>query len=174
VIGYDSLFILLWGVSVTTTQKVATTPPRIYLDLETKRRLEDIGKKSESFNDIVVRLLNAEFEGVPEDTLQKLEAIATALDMPLNQLNVSHAFLRWWSKVGAVLGFSGDKFFDMGLSQVQKTNVITFFEDEDPTRTRMRLAIGALQGLIKEDGIKELVPHLEAVVEILGEAALEV
>jgi hypothetical protein len=57
---------------------------------DNKSELEDIGKKSESFNDIVVRLLNAEFEGVPEETLDKLEAITTALDMLLNQMNASH------------------------------------------------------------------------------------
>jgi hypothetical protein len=55
-----------------------------------KKCLEDIGKKSESFDDIVVRLLNAEFEGVPEETLGKLEAITTALDMLLNQMNIFH------------------------------------------------------------------------------------
>ena len=52
------------------------------------------------------------------------------------------------------------------------THTLEIFEDDDPTHTRMRLAIGALQKLIKRDGISELEPYLKELVEILTEKAV--
>jgi hypothetical protein len=52
------------------------------------------------------------------------------------------------------------------------THTLEIFKDDDPTYTRMRLAIGALQQLIKRDGISELEPYLKEFVEILTEKAV--
>ena len=60
-----------------------------------------------------------------------------------------------------------------GESTFDASQPFAFFEDDDPTRTRMRLAIGALQQLIKLDGVTELEPYLKELVEVLIEKAVK-
>jgi hypothetical protein len=155
---------------------------RIYLKPGTKQALEDMGRKKETFNDVIERLLKKQFDDVPEETRKTLEAILSAVDKPFTLMNVSQGLAKFGTKALAVLGYSGDKFFDMGVSTAQKANIITFFEDDDPTRTRMRVVIGSLQGLIKDNKVPsalicphcgEKVSYLEAIVELFGTAALE-
>lgn len=118
---------------------------RIYLYPETKSELRKIGDRSQSDNKVVSNLINTHKAGL---------ALAKALDEPLDPSNVSETVNkagRTVAKLGAVLGYSSEQFWDFGLSRVQKAKVITFFEDDDPTRVRIRLAVGALQELVKED-----------------------
>ena len=171
---YD-YFYVLWGDAVAVEPVTETEQPeqkrqakeRLRVTEEVKGRLLSIGKKSETFSEIIDRVLNGEFDGLPEENIEQLRVLLTAFDEPLNIQNVSHAALRAMGKLSAVLNYRGEDWMDFGVDEVRKANVISFFSDNDPTSTRMRLAIGALQGLVEVDGFKEIEPHVDEITSIL-------
>ena len=141
--------------------------------METSRaRLSELKSENETASDVVLRLLDAEGSGLgdlPEEARTRLREILDVLGGPLTVASVADAALRMWGKLGAVLGYREG----IGLGENQRACIVSFFEDEDPTRTRMRLAIGALQELLRQDEVTGLLPLLESVTEILGSAACE-
>jgi len=145
--------------------------PRIRVAPEVLQRLKETQREDESDSDIVQRLLDTEGSGLgdlPEEARNRLKEILDVLGGPFTVEGVADAALRMWGKLGAVLGHREGT----GLEN-QKANIVAFFEDDDPTRTRMRLAIGALQELWRRDNIEGLLPYLESVTKILGSAACE-
>ena len=146
--------------------------PRIRVSPEVLQRLKEMQREGESDSDVVQRLLDAEGSGLgdlPEEARTRLREILDVLGEPFTVERVADAALRMWGKLGAVLGHSEGP----GLTETQKTNIVVFFEDDDPTRTRMRLAIGALQELLRQDEVTGLLPYLKSVTEILGSVACE-
>jgi hypothetical protein len=139
--------------------------------METSRaRLSELKDENETASDVVLRLLDAEGSGLgdlPEEARTRFREILDMLGGSLTVASVADAALRMWAKLGAVLGHREGT----GLSETQKTKIVSFFEDADPTRTRMRLAIGALQELLRQDEITGLLPYLKSVTEILGSVA---
>jgi predicted CopG family antitoxin len=145
--------------------------PRIRVTPEVLQRLKEMQREGESESDVVQRLLNAEGSGLgdlPEEARTRLREILDVLDEPLTAERAADAALRMWAKLGAVLGHREGT----GLGVTQKANIVSFFKDDDPTRTRMRLAIGALQELWRQDEVTGLLPILESVTEILGDKAV--
>ena len=150
--------------------------PRIRVTPEVLQRLKEMQREGESDSDVVQRLLDGAAEGtasglgdLPEENQTRLREILDVLGGPLTVESVADAALRMWAKLGAVLGYREGT----GLRENQRACIVSFFEDEDPTRTRMRLAIGALQELWRRDDIEGLLPYLESVTEILGSVACE-
>lgn len=145
--------------------------PRIRVTPEVLQRLKETQREGEADSDTVQRLLDAEGSGLGdlhEETQTRLREILDVLGLPLVVASVADAAIRMWAKLGAVLGHREGT----GLIENQKANIVSFFEDEDPTRTRMRLAIGALQELWRQDEVTGLLPILESVTEILGDKAV--
>ena len=147
--------------------------PRIRVIPEVLQRLKEVQREGESDSDVVQRLLNGDTDSglgdLPEEAQTRLNEILEVLGDPLTIESVADAALKMWAKLGAVLGHREGT----GLGENQKANIVAFFEDEDTTRTRMRLAIGALQELWRRDGVTGLLPYLESITEILGEKATE-
>jgi len=146
--------------------------PRIRVTPEVLQRLKAMQREDETDSDVVQRLLDAEGSGLgdlPEEARTRLREILDVLGGPLTVSSVADAALRMWVKLGAVLGYGEDA----GLSENQRACTVSFFEDADPTRTRMRLAIGALQELLRQDKITGLLPYLKTITEILGSAACD-
>jgi hypothetical protein len=75
------------------------------------------------------------------------------LEQDITIMNIQNQFARQATLLGAVLGHSSGKWSDFGVSRAQKTKVITLFNDDNLTRIRIRLALGALQELINMDGL---------------------
>ena len=143
--------------------------PRIRVAPEVLQRLRDSQHEDESDSDTVQRLLDAEGSGLgdlPEEARTRLREILDVLGEPFTVERVADAALRMWGKLGAVLGHTG-------IGENQRACIVSFFEDEDPTRTRMRLAIGALQELWRQDKITGLLPYLKAVTQTLSSVACE-
>lgn len=143
--------------------------PRIRVTPEVLQRLKDVQREGESDSDTVQRLLDAEGSGLgdlPEEARTRLREILGVLGGPFTVESVADAALRMWGKLGAVFGHTG-------LDENQRACVVSFFEDADPTHTRMRLVIGALQELCRRDNIEGLLPYLESVTEILSLVACE-
>ena len=146
--------------------------PRIRVTPEVLQRLKEMQREGESDSDVVQRLLDAEGSGLgdlPEEAGTRLREILDVLGEPLTVESVADAALKMWVKLGAVLGYREGA----GLRENQRANIISFFNDEDPTRTRMRLAIGALQELWRRDKVTGLLPFLESVTEVLSSVACE-
>ena len=57
--------------------------------------------------------------------------------------------------------------FQSSMSNAQREDLIEFMRDDNPTNTRMRFVVGGLLGLIKVDGITDLVPSLKVVKDII-------
>jgi len=148
--------------------------PRIYLTPEVFNRLSELKGENEIASDVVQRLLDgAEGTGsglsdLSEETRTRLREILDVLGEPLTVERVADTALRMWGKLGAVLGHREGT----GLRESQRANIVTFFEDNNSTRTRMRLAIGALQELWRQDEVNELLPILESITEILRDKAV--
>jgi predicted CopG family antitoxin len=143
--------------------------PRIRVAPEVLRRLKEMQREGESDYDVVQRLLDGTTQGMdtglgclPEEDLTHLKVILDVLGEPLTLANLAGAALKMWVRLGTALGYGEDT----GLDEKQRDIVVSFFEDDDPTHTRMRLAIGSLQQLINRDGAFELRPHLDDIVEL--------
>jgi len=139
--------------------------PRIYLPEETKKRLDALGRKGDNYGDIVSKALDREFEGLPVEVQEELRAFMAALDQPFTNLNVSHASLRGFARLGAALNYRGTSWKDWGVEEAMQASIITFFEDDDPKNARMRLVLGGLKGLIEIDGLEWLEPHLTGITK---------
>lgn len=143
--------------------------PRIRVTPEVLQRLKEKQQEGESDSDTIQRLLDAEGSGLgnlPEEARTRFREILDVLGGPFTVASVADAALRMWGKLGMVLGHTG-------LGENQRACLVSFFEDDDPTRTRMRFAIGALQELWIRDNIEGLLPYLESVTKILSSAASE-
>lgn len=148
--------------------------PRIRIAPDVLQRLREAQQDGESDSDVISRLLDGAAEGtdlgdLPEENLTRLREILDVLGDPFTAANVADAALKMWGKLETVLGYREGA----GLRENQKANIVSFFEDDDPTRTRMRLAIGALQELWRQDEVTGLLPYLESIIEILGEKATD-
>jgi hypothetical protein len=94
---------------------------------------------------------------------QPFISIAESLGESADMFGVEKLFIKIWGKIGAVFDL-GDIYHFKGD---ERRNLVVFLEDNDPFHDRMRMAIGSLERLIREDGIRALQPHFDSVVDII-------
>ena len=155
-----------------TTRKATET---IRLEPHVKQRLTDVGRKSETYSDIVERLIDRRAAEIPggltltEETRAHVRTLAKTLDLDETYEEVARLCLRLLTGLGVALGYSGEDLLSDSLTPTQRGNLRTFLNG-NPKASRALLAVGGLQGLVKEDGLAALQPHLDAVLRILSDS----
>jgi len=159
----EATLFLPWGYALPVKDDMK----RIFVNEDDKVRLKRLGKLGDSIGSVLSQLLSSY---VPEDqyVYDYLLNLQCAVDdaESMIPIDVSDLPSRFLSKVFIGLGYKSDGFFDFGVRRTAKTRVATFLGTDEYT-TRSMLVLGSLNGLIEYDGVRELLPFVDAITRIL-------
>jgi len=142
----------------------------IRIDKPIAEQLKALGKKGESYNDVVQRLLSKAQINVPVESelygflLQLVQAMGKGVKV----VDVSSTLGETVAKLGAVSGFRGENFRDWGVQETAKATMITFLGIDDPFKLMSTMMTQTINTLIERFGAYEFKPVLEQALEALA------
>jgi len=144
----------------------------IRIDKPIAEQLKALGKKGESYNDVVQRLLSKAQINVPVESelygflLQLVQAMGKGVKV----VDVSSTLGETVAKLGAVSGFRGENFRDWGVQETAKATMITFLGIGDRYTLLSTVMTQSMSTLIDEFGATEFEPILEQTLEAIAAA----
>ena len=144
----------------------------IRIDKPIAEQLRALGKKGESYNDVVQRLLSKAMVNVPlsPELYGFLLQLSHAISNPAQVVDVSSVLGEGIAKIGAVSGFRGRSFREWGVQETAKATMITFFNIDDRYTLLSAVMTQSMSTLIDEFGTTELEPILEQTLEAIAAA----
>ena len=145
----------------------------IRVDKSTAEMLRDLGKKGDSYNDVIIEQFLAKAKvNVPisPELNEFVRQISHAMSEPAQVVDVGSVLGETVAKVGAVSGFRGESFRDWGVQETAKATMITFFKIPDRYTLLSTMMTQSMSTLIDEFGATELEPVLEQTLEAIATA----
>ena len=145
----------------------------IRVDKSTAEQLRALGKKGESYDDVIVQQILAKAQvnvPVSPELYGFLLQLSHAMSEPAKVVDVTSVLGETVAKIGAVSGFRGESFRHWGVQETAKATMITFFNIDDRYTLLSTVMTQSMNTLIDEFGAGELEPILEQTLEAIAAA----
>jgi len=137
----------------------------------TRELLRELGRKGDSYDDVIRQILAGKEVAVNEELRGFLGQLMEALnsERKVVVIDVGEKALRGLVKSALAMAYRGERFADWGVSKVAgaKAVVVTFLGIDDEFTQLSVAATEGLKALIDVHGVQKLAPVLDEALEIL-------